>query len=289
MLKLSRRVFFHIHTWKTGGSTFLNICRNNFGPNFHRDIMLVQQWFLSPDQIRWLLNYHKWIRCYSCHMISGDLPYDYLDAEVIGIAFVRKPVDRFVSSFKYMKDKNYRGGFHKNVSFNEIFSRTFIEVDNPWWRNGQTHVLSGQISNRDALRTIIKLVEKGRLILLVTERYDESCIVLEKLFPIEFKDCSYVKYNVSPMKIKLDERQHKAVAEYVKLDNKLHKIANQILDSELERLFPQPKEKDKYLSAFKEKCRKKQRNHRISNKLNSFENALKKSSLNHIKKLMKMK
>ena len=82
--------------WKSGVTTFLNMYRDNFGKAFHRDIMLVQYWFLTTRQLRWLLSYHKWIRCYSCHMLSGELPYDVDDIEVIGISFVRDPIDRLL-------------------------------------------------------------------------------------------------------------------------------------------------------------------------------------------------
>ena len=137
-----RRAIFHIHIWKTGGSTFLNICRKNFGKGFHRQNMLVQDWALSTKQLSWLLDYHKWLRCYSCHMLSGDLPYDMEDIEVHGLAFVRNPVDRLVSNYHYMMNPNYRGGFHKGMDFDEFYVRE-LDDDNPWYRNGQTCVLGG--------------------------------------------------------------------------------------------------------------------------------------------------
>jgi len=115
-------------------------------------------------------------------MLSGDLPYDAEDTEVIGAAFVRNPVDRFVSSYSYQKAANYQGGFAKGKSFPEFYVHALEEVDNPMWRNGQTYVLGGSRSE-EALARIHKRMQQGRLILLVTERFDESCIALEGLFP----------------------------------------------------------------------------------------------------------
>ena len=277
-----RRVFFHIHIWKTAGATFLNVCRNNFGKAFHRDIMLIQEWTLSTQQLNWLLDYHKWIRCYSCHMLSGDLPYDVEDTEVLGISFVRNPIDRFISSYQYMMDDNYSGGYSKRTSFDEIYARTFVNVDNPWWRNGQTHILGGNTSEEEALSLIRKRLETGRLILLVTERFDESCIVLERLFPADFKDCSYIRYNVSLKKKIATESQRKAVSQYMNLDTELLAIANDYLDATLDRLYPNLNERQKHLNDFRKRCHLKERNNRIINAAKSIERTVKKAILKTI-------
>ncbi|NIA30111.1 MAG: sulfotransferase family 2 domain-containing protein [Actinobacteria bacterium] len=274
-----RRVFFHIHIWKTAGSSFLNICRNNFGRAFHRDIMLIQEWFLSTEQLRWLLMYHNWIRCYSCHMLSGDLPYDAEDAEVIGISFVRDPIDRFVSSYNYMMDDNYHGGYSKRIDFDELYTRTFVDVDNPWWRNGQAHIIGGNTAEEEALGKIRKNLENDRLILLVTERFDESCIVLERLFPDDFKDCSYIRYNVSAKKKNIAESQRKVVSKYMDLDTELLKLANNYLDAKLDRLYPDLDERQRYLKDFKKRCQTKRRRQSYIDTAKSFEHSIKKAAL----------
>ena len=143
-----KRVFFHIHIWKTGGTTFFNMCSRNFGRDFLRDVMFIQNWFLSVEQLQWLLKYHDWIRCYSCHMLSGDLPYNYESRAVVGIAFVRNPVDRFISSYNFQRGANYRGGIAKQESFDTFIKKALIDEDNPWWRNGQTFILGGQRHGR---------------------------------------------------------------------------------------------------------------------------------------------
>lgn len=270
-----RRVFFHIHIWKTAGATFLNTCRNNFGKAFHRDIMLIQEWTLSTQQLNWLLQYHKWIRCYSCHMLSGDLPYDVEDIEVLGISFVRNPIDRFISSYHYMMDDNYRGGYSKGTSFDEIYASTFVNVDNPFWRNGQAHIIGGNTSEEDALPLIRKRLKTGHLILLVTERYDESCIVLERLFPADFKDCSYIRHNVSQKKKIVTDSQCKAVSQYVNLDTELLAIANDYLDETLDRLYPNLNEREQYLNDFRKRCHLKERKIRLINAVKSIEHTAK--------------
>ena len=277
-----RRVFFHIHVWKTAGTTFLNICRDNFGNSYRRDIMLIQEWFLSKEQLRWLLTYHEWIRCYSCHMLSGDLPYDFGDAEIIGISFVRDPIDRFVSSYNYMMADHYRGGYDKGISFDEYFARTFVDVDNPWWRNGQTNILGGPLKGEAALERTRANIKNGRLILLVTERFDESCIVLERLFPKDFKDCSYIRYNESRKKKQISESQRQAVLQYTKYDMEMQRIANEFLDSALNRLYPDHNERRIYLESFIKRCKSKERRQNAILKAKSLENSIKKAGMNII-------
>ena len=279
-----RRVFFHIHIWKTAGTTFLNICGGNFPNAFRRDIMLIQEWFLSKEQLRWLLIYHEWIRCYSCHMLSGDLPYDFGDAEIIGISFVRDPIDRFVSSYNYMMADHYRGGYDKGIRFDEYYARTFIDVDNPWWRNGQTNILGAPFKREAALARIRENIKNGRLILLVTERFDESCILIERLFPKDFKDCSYIRFNESRKNKQIKELQRQAVLQYTSYDMEMHRIANQFLDSELNRLYPDLNERQIYLEDFRKRCKSKEKRHKTLLKVRSLKNRIKKAGkkiINH--------
>jgi hypothetical protein len=204
-------------------------------------------------------------------MLSGDLPYNVEDTEVFGISFIRNPIDRFISSYHYMMADNYSGGYSKQTSFDEIYARTFVNADNPRWRNGQTHIISGNASEDKALSLIRKRLKTGRLILLVTERFDESCIVLERLFPADFKDCSYIRYNVSPKKRIVTESQRKAVSKYTNLDTELLAIANDYLDATLDRLYPNLNERQQYLNDFRKRCKLKERKNRLINAAKSIE------------------
>jgi hypothetical protein len=264
-----KRVFFHVHIWKTGGTSFLNVCRENFGKGFHRDIMLIQDWFLSTQQLRWLLNYHDWIRCYSCHMLSGELPYDMDDTEVIGVSFVRDPVNRFVSSYSFQRGDTYRGGVAKKHNFDSFYKKVLMETGNPMWRNGQTYILGGE-RTEFGIDRISKRLANDQLVLLPTERFDESCMVLEKLFPENFKDCSYVTYNVSKKKTPITEQQRTAIAGCMDLDFSLHTLANDYLNSALDRFFPDLDVRRRRLDEFRHRCISKRRRRQASNLINKL-------------------
>ena len=250
-----KRVFFHIHIWKTGGVSFYSICRRNFGRGFHRDSMLIQNWYLSREQLEWLLDYHGWLRCYSCHMLSGDLPYERKSEEVIGVAFVREPVSRFVSSYNFQRGDTYLGGHAKSQAFGDFVRNALVDVNNPWWRDGQTFALGGS-GDEDGLRRIRERVGRGQLILLPTERFDESCLLLEQLFPADFRDCRYARMNVSQRRDTDYEMQRDIIGRYMRADSALWAYANDFLDSKLQEYFPTEASRNDHLRKFRRRCRR---------------------------------
>lgn len=272
------RVFLHIHIWKTAGTTFLNICRRNFTNSFQRDNMLYQHWFLQPDQIRLMLKYHDWLRCYSCHMLSGNLPYDMKSRELIGIAFIRDPVDRLISSFNFQIGNNYRSKFFKQTDFETYYKDS---KNLPYWANGQTYILGGA-ADKSSLKLIEDRIKAGRLILFRTDRFDESCILLEKLFPSEFTDCSYTPFNVSTNKIIASPSQREEISEFMDLDYKLLKISSKYIDHQIDKLFPDGIEKQEYFKNFEKRCLNRKKKQRILSKVKIVEKYLKKHILNRI-------
>ena len=250
-----KRVFFHVHIWKTGGVSFYSICKRNFGESFRRDIMLIQNWFLTREQLEWLLGYHGWLRCYSCHMLSGDLPYERDNEDVVGIAFVREPVSRFISSYNFQKGDAYLGGHAKTHAFEDFVRKALVDVDDPWWRNGQTFTLGGSRDEAGWSR-IVQRVAKGQLILLPTERFDESCVLLERLFPDDFKDCRYTRMNVSQRRDVGFDMQRETIAKYMDQDSRLWAYANEYLDSKLAELLSDEVQRQEYLSDFRRRCEK---------------------------------
>jgi hypothetical protein len=204
-------------------------------------------------------------------MLSGELPYDNETGKrVVGIAFVRDPVKRFMSNYNYQRGADYLGGFAKENDLDAFISKAIVENENPMWRNGQTFILGGSHSE-GGIQTIKDRAKNGHLICLPTERFDEACILLERLFPNDFKDCSYAHYNVSKQKSTVSDKQTATISEFMKLDFRLLEFANQYLDSSLKSVFKDLGEFRTYRDDFRRRCDLQKRRQRIARLTGKFE------------------
>ena len=97
------------------------------------------------------------------------------------------------------------------------------------------------------------------MVVLPTERFDECCILLEHLFPDEFADCSYTRQNVSRQKAPISAQQQATIAQYMDLDDQLVALANDYLDTALDRLLPDSQTRGTYMDGFRQRCARKQR------------------------------
>ena len=96
-------VFFHVHVRKCGGSTFHSqILKTAFGEAFYRDSSLIEYQY-TREQVEEILANCPWLRAYSSHKISLDLPYDTSAARLWAITFVRDPIARFRSHYFYLR------------------------------------------------------------------------------------------------------------------------------------------------------------------------------------------
>lgn len=218
--------------------------------------MIIQDWSLTKEQLRWIIDYHSWLRCYSCHMVSSDLPYDMDGVDLRAICFVRNPIERYISVYHYQRSIEKVGPGSRAQNFVEFYHNTLGKGEDDPYKNGQTFAL-GRAKTEQGLQHVTDLVEQGHLLLLVTERFDESCLLLESLFPEDFKDCSYMPLNVSEKKDTIGKTERKLVERHNALDLKLHKMANEFLDRGLESCFDSKEALHKELSDFQKRCRKK--------------------------------
>ena len=97
-----------------------------------------------------------------------------------------------------------------------------------------------------------------------------------------FKDCSYIRYNVSPKKKIATESQRKAVSQYMNLDTELLAIANDYLDATLDRLYLNLNERQQYLNDFRKRCHLKERKNRVLNAAKSIERTAKRAIMKTI-------
>jgi hypothetical protein len=100
--------FFFIHVMKTGGTTFQQHVRNNFGP---QEVYPDRKLDLTPDpfqpyrEIQYLLGLgperREKIRAY-----LGHFPFvvtDLMDLDLVTLTILRDPIDRTISYLKHCK------------------------------------------------------------------------------------------------------------------------------------------------------------------------------------------
>jgi hypothetical protein len=102
LIAARQRFFAYVHVLKTAGTSFIKA----LGRNFPRDQFIYEPWYLQIEEDRLdarrfdlLLKLHPTLRAYCSHKISLNLPFDVSDRNIVAIAHVRDPIERFVSSY----------------------------------------------------------------------------------------------------------------------------------------------------------------------------------------------
>ena len=78
-----RMTWIHVHVPKAGGSTLRQLFNRNFGEGFYNSNSLLETKQYTCDDVSEIVRCHPWLRCFSDHKLSLDLPYDHDDAQVM--------------------------------------------------------------------------------------------------------------------------------------------------------------------------------------------------------------
>jgi len=167
------RPFFFIHVMKTGGATFRQHVRNNFGPG---EIYPDPQLDLERDKLRphydipYLLELgptrHARTRAY-----MGHFPFyvtELLNTKPITLTLLRDPVERTISYLKHCKRFHPD---HKELKLEQIYADSFYRAR--FMDNHQTKVFSLRAEDKpDSIMDVIAIDE---------ERLRAACDNLEKV------------------------------------------------------------------------------------------------------------
>lgn len=83
------------------------------------------------------------------------------------------------------------------------------------------------------------LLACGSLLLLPVERFDAACVILERLYPGDFRDCAYpLRENAARERPETDPAHKRAVQELVAGDMPLYRRALRFLEETRRALFP---------------------------------------------------
>lgn len=256
-MMLANPLFMHIHIVKNAGTTFESILQMNFGADYVSDTALFFHQY-TCEEVGRLIDAQPFMRAYSSHKLSLSLPFDRTDRQVIAIAFVRDPVQRFQSHYEMHARRHAR---NKDTAPNvaKMSRRDYIgwalEQGNLLgYIDGQLRYLTPEcVSTSDAVEQAVK---SGQLLLFPVDRFNDACILLENRFPDYFRNCAYSRRNAAPTRLDWTEEEIEIIRQHVGvLDLDLLKRANSWLDLQLGKYVGSADAMHERQDDFQRRCR----------------------------------
>ena len=245
-----KKFFCFIHLRKTAGTTFAFLLRRNFRTGYLHIAHNLFEGKLDPIYIRETLDRETHLRAIHSHRLTGDLPYDQSDYRVIGITFVRDPVDRLISHYYYSRNLIEKNDAHKCSTLEEFVS--MIKTDpavHQRWINTQSSALELTLDETK------KRISESQLHVFPTKRYDESLVVLNKLYPSDFSDVSYARKNVNKRRPNAKHQELiQQIRDMTQEDQKLYDLSQSHLNELISSKF-EPGEMQATLKRHRRNCK----------------------------------
>ncbi len=239
----SRTVIF-IHIPKAAGTTFYQI--------LHRQYRLEHTWHIergpnqaSIDAFRKLPEEKRTkLSCICGHMTFGL--HKWLHQSATYLAFLRRPVERFVSLYYYARD-NPGAPLHNEIVQNNLSLEDFVQRHIKMnTTNLQTRWISGCVDfdsvmppyddlPSNALDLARENIESYFTVCGLTERFDESLLLMKKI--LGWKSVVYMRRNVSkrrPSKSELPSSTIRLIEKSEEQDLALYEFANRRLSEMLD-------------------------------------------------------
>jgi hypothetical protein len=255
----TREAWLHVHVPKAGGSTLRQLMNRNFGDSYYNSNSLLETKQYTREDVSEIVRCHPGVRCMSDHKLSFDLPFDHAEATIYAIAYVREPVDRFISRYFFHRHFEEVNCIAQRMSFREFANAELVEQYVHPQTNSQIYFLNGG-RGKDDMSVIENAISTGRGFLFPIERFDESCICLEKLYPTVFTDMSYVRANVSKRDADITENERQFAHRYLREDEAVFARSHQFLDQLLAQAFQSEEQRNSALAEFQDRCSRRHHN-----------------------------
>jgi len=242
-MEFNKKLIF-LHIPKTAGSTFHMILNKRYKP--HEIKNLFGSRYSEPEIKSFIeapVETKKNIR-----LLKGHMPYgmhNYLPDESKYISVLRNPVERVISQYYYIK-KNTYNPLHNQVEKDGMSISEFVSSGiSVGMNNGHCRFLNGDLDEYkfnqcdDILLDQVKEnIRKNFIWLGLTERFDESVLVLSKLLGWKSPPY-YIRENVSKNRKSRDsisKEEISIIEEYNSLDMNLYSFANEMLDKQIQEI-----------------------------------------------------
>jgi len=213
-----RKFFCFAHIPKTAGSTFHSILERNFGDGYLIVPHDLHEAPIASENIALFVENYSNRRALGGHRVSLDLPFSITSADLRAIAFVREPLSRLFSEFHYGRHPDLK---HLRYDTFDQFLEA-LAVEDSAFQNLQYRFLTKSLSELE------QLVADKKLLLFTTERFEDACIILETLFPEDFRDNSFVEKNVNTARrdsLRRDRFNKETIEKVLGMDARLHALA----------------------------------------------------------------
>lgn len=239
-MELNKKLIF-LHIPKTAGSTFhmilnkrykSNDIRNLFGSRY--DEPEIKSFMEEPIEEK-----------QNIRLLKGHMPFgmhNYLPKESRYISVLRNPVERVISQYYYIKKNSYNP-LHNQVEKDGMTISEFVSSGiSVGMNNGHCRFLNGDLDeykfnqcDEVLLEQVKENIKRHFIWLGLTERFDESVLVLSKLLGWKSPPY-YIRENVSKNRKSRDlisKEEISVIEKYNSLDMKLYSFVNDMLDKQI--------------------------------------------------------
>ena len=238
--KVETLIFFHLN--KAAGTTLRSILRRKFPFGARYTVHSLDELLAIPEEER------KKIKYLEGHYIWGL--HEHLSQRSTHITLLRNPVDRVISEYYYLLSRPDYTSLHNELTAKNVKNLEGYIREGIWhaW-NYQTGSISGfskgSVLPYGPLPLTLKDLEAAKtnlrehfLFFGLSERFDESMVLLKRTFGWGIKDILYLRENVGqkrPPKKDISRDAIKLIEDNNKLDLELYAFARQMFEEAISR------------------------------------------------------